>query len=401
MTLLGSATNVLQEGSQTANIRYVGGENGLFTGIGLDLEAGFSTLVENIDFEDNKASATDVKVADSSNMGDVTFVDVYHEEYVNSDTAYSFPYVSGGRTAPTTFVGGRILYPFTTMTNVVFNYAQMGNVVMNGTLFASNAPGQGGVIKFNNTGANPNHNTLHQVTMQNAWSIGALGSNSTVIWDGGGAILNSTSSVQYRNVGLDLWGGALQFSNTSGSPKYKWYLNSGELRLVNSVNAFQVCVDCGRESASGSITATLKSATGTQASSGAIRLANADCINARNAGNTGDLLLVCTNRSNMTTMPNGVQVGSSGSSLAQITKYATASITPTAVSASSCSDQIFPVSGLSKSDLISQVTPPAALGNVTLVAYPSSAGNVLFHFCNASARSVRPPAGVYKFLASH
>jgi hypothetical protein len=81
--------------------------------------------------------------------------------------------------------------------------------------------------------------------------------------------------------------------------------------------------------------------------------------------------------------------------------YSTASITPTAVSGASCSDQTFVVTGLLATDRISQATPPGALGNVSLTAYPSAAGIVLIHFCNPSSSPVTPPSGVYSFLAVH
>jgi hypothetical protein len=52
-------------------------------------------------------------------------------------------------------------------------------------------------------------------------------------------------------------------------------------------------------------------------------------------------------------------------------------------------------------DRTSNITPPSALGNVSLNAYASAAGTVLLHFCNPSSSSVTPPAGVYSFLAVH
>jgi hypothetical protein len=90
-----------------------------------------------------------------------------------------------------------------------------------------------------------------------------------------------------------------------------------------------------------------------------------------------------------------------GSAITSMVIYSTGNITPTAVAANSCSDQTFAVTGLLATDRISQATPPAALGNVSLNAYPSAAGTVLLHFCNPSSSSVTPPAGVYSFLAVH
>jgi len=96
----------------------------------------------------------------------------------------------------------------------------------------------------------------------------------------------------------------------------------------------------------------------------------------------------------------GLYVGG-GTAINAMNLYNTGSITPTAVSGASCSDQTFTVTGLLAADRISNITPPSALGNVSLNAYASAAGTVLLHFCNPSSLSVTPPAGVYSFLAVH
>jgi hypothetical protein len=90
-----------------------------------------------------------------------------------------------------------------------------------------------------------------------------------------------------------------------------------------------------------------------------------------------------------------------GTPLHAMNLYNTASITPTAVTASSCSDQTFVVSGLLATDRVSSIAPPSALGNLSLGGHASAANTVLFHFCNPSSSSVTPPAGVYSFLAVH
>ena len=96
----------------------------------------------------------------------------------------------------------------------------------------------------------------------------------------------------------------------------------------------------------------------------------------------------------------GMFVGG-GTAINAMNLYSTSSITPTAVSSASCSDQTFTVTGLLATDRISNITPPSALGNVSLNGYASAAGAVLLHFCNPSSSSVTPPAGVYSFLAVH
>jgi hypothetical protein len=90
-----------------------------------------------------------------------------------------------------------------------------------------------------------------------------------------------------------------------------------------------------------------------------------------------------------------------GTAINAMNLYSTASITPTSVGATSCSDQTFSLTGLTAADRISNITPPSALGNVSLNGYASAAGTVLLHFCNPSSSSVTPPAGVYSFLAVH
>lgn len=97
----------------------------------------------------------------------------------------------------------------------------------------------------------------------------------------------------------------------------------------------------------------------------------------------------------------GFQLGASGTMLTQMASYSTASITPAAVSAASCSDQTFPLQGVTTADRISNIIPPAALGNVSLNGYISASDTLLLHFCNPSGSSAIPPAGVYSILAVH
>jgi hypothetical protein len=97
----------------------------------------------------------------------------------------------------------------------------------------------------------------------------------------------------------------------------------------------------------------------------------------------------------------GFQLGGSGSTLSQMTLYSTASIAPSAVRAASCADQTFPLKGATTADRISNLVPPAALGNVSLNGYISARDTLLLHFCNPSGSSATPPAGVYSILAVH
>jgi hypothetical protein len=97
----------------------------------------------------------------------------------------------------------------------------------------------------------------------------------------------------------------------------------------------------------------------------------------------------------------GFQLGAGGSMLNQMTLYSTASITPQEVRAASCSDQTFPLAGVTTADRISNIVPPAPLGNVSMNGYISGANRLLLHFCNPSGSGVNPPAGIYSVLAIH
>jgi hypothetical protein len=97
----------------------------------------------------------------------------------------------------------------------------------------------------------------------------------------------------------------------------------------------------------------------------------------------------------------GLQLGVSGTMLTQMAIYSTASISPVAVKAASCADQTFQLKGVTTADRISNIVPPAALGEVSLNGYISASETLLLHFCNPSGSSTIPPAGVYSILAVH
>lgn len=90
-----------------------------------------------------------------------------------------------------------------------------------------------------------------------------------------------------------------------------------------------------------------------------------------------------------------------GSAVTHVAYYTTGSITPTAVASQSCSDQTFTVSGLTITDDLGSIHPPAALGNLSINGYASAANTVTLHFCNVSSTSLAAPAGAYTFLAMH
>jgi len=98
---------------------------------------------------------------------------------------------------------------------------------------------------------------------------------------------------------------------------------------------------------------------------------------------------------------DGLQLGSSGTLISQMKVYSTGPITPLEVPPASCSDQTFAVKGLTTADHISNLVPPATLGNVSLNGYVSAPDTLLLHFCNPSSSPVPPPRGAYSILAVH
>lgn len=77
------------------------------------------------------------------------------------------------------------------------------------------------------------------------------------------------------------------------------------------------------------------------------------------------------------------------------------SITPTAVAANVCADQTFTVTGLATTDDLTALNPPSALGSISAHGYASATNTLTIHFCNVTAGSITPPAGVYRFRATH
>jgi len=97
---------------------------------------------------------------------------------------------------------------------------------------------------------------------------------------------------------------------------------------------------------------------------------------------------------------NTLTVGE-GSPLSRMKIYSTPSIAPATVAAQSCVDIAPPVSGLTKSDLITGITPPKSLGSLSLNAYASAPDTLTLHFCNPTAAGVAIPSGAYRFLGVH
>ena len=90
-----------------------------------------------------------------------------------------------------------------------------------------------------------------------------------------------------------------------------------------------------------------------------------------------------------------------GSPLSQMKIYSVDNIPASHVPPQSCVDVVGQAVGLTKSDQITGITPPAKLGNLSLNAYAAAADKIMLHFCNASGSEAITPAGAYSFLAVH
>jgi hypothetical protein len=88
-----------------------------------------------------------------------------------------------------------------------------------------------------------------------------------------------------------------------------------------------------------------------------------------------------------------------GSPLSRMKIYKIPRIPERHIASQACVDLVVEVTGLTISDLIAGVTPPAALGTLSLNAYASAADQITFHFCNASSSGTVSPSGTYTFLA--
>ena len=88
-----------------------------------------------------------------------------------------------------------------------------------------------------------------------------------------------------------------------------------------------------------------------------------------------------------------------GTPISQMKVYF-ANVPGSSVPAQNCQDIKEPVGGLTSTDLVTGITPPKSLGNLSLNAYPA-AGVVTLHFCNPSVSPAIIPTGRYSFLAVH
>ena len=90
-----------------------------------------------------------------------------------------------------------------------------------------------------------------------------------------------------------------------------------------------------------------------------------------------------------------------GSPLSQMKIYSIKNLPASHVPPQSCVDVDGEAKGLTKSDQITGVTPPARLGDLSLNAYAAGADAIVLHFCNPSGTEAITPPGTYSFLAVH
>lgn len=181
-------------------------------------------------------------------------------------------------------------------------------------------------------------------------------------------------------------GGAIGITTTPGNPTFSsWFANyaygfgaqntsiiDGYLYRGATVNS----IDCGTGTGDTSCTFTL------------------GVLNAGSSVNSPSVVASAS-----VTTPT-LNVGS-GSTVSRMGYFTTGTVTPSAVPGQSCNDQTFTVSGISATDNLGSIRPPASLGNLSMNGYASAANTILLHFCNAATSSVAPPAGAYTFLAMH
>jgi hypothetical protein len=259
-----------------------------------------------------------------------------------------------------------------------------------------------GPIGCNNAHSNfnvllmPDHQALNYDPKIATWTFGAYyaeGNNPPITAAGTVQAynLNAINNVSAAKVGvggayLFNMGGAIGITATPNNPTFSnWFANyaygfgaqnttviDGYLYRGATANS----IDCGTGTGDTSCTFTL------------------GILNAGSSVNSPSVVASAS-----ITTPN-LNVGF-GSMVSRIVYFTTGALTPASVPAQSCSDQTFTVSGLTATDNLGSIRPPASLGNLSMNGYASAVNTVLLHFCNAATTSAVPPAGAYTFLAMH
>ncbi|MHB8304146.1 MAG: hypothetical protein ACYDC6_15225 [Acidobacteriaceae bacterium] len=244
---------------------------------------------------------------------------------------------------------------------------------------------------FNFLRAPNNNEVLNYDPKTQTWTFGNVGNlmgNPPVPTTGTLAAYNIAATNQVGVNGGYLFnvGGAIAVTNTPATPSFNnWFANyaygfgAQNTTVIDGFlyrGAAADSIDCG---------------TGT---------GNTDCTFTAGVVNAGTSVNTPTVAATASVTTPSLTVGG-GTAVTHIAYLATGTIAPTAVAAATCSDQSFPVGSLTTADQLGSITPPGALGNVSVSGYAGASGTVVLHFCNVSTSSVTPPAGVYTFLGMH
>lgn len=116
----------------------------------------------------------------------------------------------------------------------------------------------------------------------------------------------------------------------------------------------------------------------------------------------GGAALTLTSAGNITVTPKSGQtftLGSTGTGLTRVAKYS-AALTPSAVSANTCAEQTFTVTGIAAGDVVAVNKPTAQAGLGVAGARASATNTVAVNFCNTTGSPITPTAAeTYLFTA--
>jgi len=221
-----AATCFLQDGQQTANIRYENNDLGC-TDICLQLADGTSMVTSNV-FGSTADSFADIWIGQK--MGPVTMIGNYHETqathavYTELDTFA----VDGWKFDPITMIGSMISQ-YNDGEYIVYHQQPAPFNIIGGFLYVQNA-GHDATLYFNNPATGGNN--LKIFTAGTFYGTGVLtsfnGDYSLVSEDGLGSApqVQSKTSVTQTNIAEVRRLGSENWASSSGAVKYSWFLNN-------------------------------------------------------------------------------------------------------------------------------------------------------------------------------
>jgi hypothetical protein len=129
------------------------------------------------------------------------------------------------------------------------------------------------------------------------------------------------------------------------------------------------------------------------------------CVSAFAAGKSlgyGGASITLTSAGNVTISQKSggtITIGLTGTGLTRIAKYS-AALTPSAVPANTCAEQLFTVTGIATGDVVAVNKPTAQAGLGVAGVRASATNQVGVNFCNATASPITPTAAeTYLFTA--